>query len=57
MFVPAFAVIGLLSTGVLTDTGILMAAEHVVMLLAMAGVMLMRPAEYTHQHGHPQVTA
>ena len=56
MFVPAFAVIGLLSTGVLTDTGILMAAEHVVMLLAMAGVMLLRPDEYIHHH-HAQVTA
>ena len=55
MFVPAFAVIGLLSTGVLTDTGILMAAEHVVMLLAMAGVMLLRPDEYIHHHA--QVTA
>ena len=53
MFVPAFAVIGLLSTGALTDTGILMAAEHVVMLLAMAGVMLLRPHEYIHHHGQP----
>ena len=30
MFVPTFAVIGLLTTGLLTDIGILMAAEHVV---------------------------
>ena len=50
MFVPTFAVIGLLTTGLLTDIGILMAAEHVVMLLAMAGVMLLRPDEYIHQH-------
>ena len=50
MFVPAFAVIALLTTGLLTDTGILMAAEHVVMLLAMAGVMLLRPDEYLHRH-------
>ena len=55
MFVPAFAVIALLTTGLLTDTGILMAAEHVVMLLAMAGVMLLRPDEYIHHHA--QVTA
>jgi hypothetical protein len=55
MFVPAFAVIGLLSTGILSDIGILMAAEHVVMLLAMAGVMLARPDEYIHHHA--QVTA
>ena len=46
MFVPAFAVIGAL-----------MVIEHVAMLLAMAGVMLLRPAEYIHHHGHAQVTA
>ena len=56
MFVPTFAIIGLLTTGLLTDIGILMAAEHVVMLLAMAGVMLLRPDEYIHHH-HAQVTA
>jgi hypothetical protein len=56
MFVPTFAVIGLLTTGLLTDLGILMAAEHVVMLVAMAGVMLLRPDEYIHHH-HAQVTA
>jgi hypothetical protein len=54
MFVPAFAIVGLLTTGVLSDIGVLMAAEHVVMLLAMAGVMLLRPAEYLHRH---EVTA
>jgi hypothetical protein len=52
MFVPAFAVAGLLTSGILTDTGVLMLAEHVVMLLAMAGVMLARPDEYIHHHGH-----
>jgi hypothetical protein len=55
MFLPTFAVIGLLSTGILTDVGVLMAAEHVAMLLAMAGVMLARPHEYIHHHA--QVTA
>jgi hypothetical protein len=55
MFVPTFAVIGVLTTGLLTDIGVLMAAEHVVMLLAMAGVMLLRPDEYIHHHA--QVTA
>src|SRR5689334_24265413 len=40
MFVPTLAVIGVLTTGLLTDIGVLMLAEHVVMLLAMAGVML-----------------
>ena len=57
MFVPTFAVIGLLSAGVLTSVGVLMVVEHVAMLLAMAGVMLMRPAEYIHRHGPAQVAA
>ena len=56
MFVPAFAVVGALTTGILTDTGVLMLVEHVVMLLAMAGVMLLRPEEYIRHHGQP-VTA
>ena len=47
MFVPTFAVIGLLWAEVMTDLGALMVVEHVAMLLAMAGVMLLRPAEYT----------
>jgi flagellar biosynthetic protein FliP len=54
MFVPTFAVIGLLTAGLLTDIGVLMVVEHVVMLLAMAGVMLLRPEEYIHHHGQPQ---
>jgi hypothetical protein len=53
MFVPAFAVIGVLTTGILTDTGVLMLIEHVVMLLAMAGVMLLRPEEYIHHRIQP----
>jgi hypothetical protein len=53
MFVPTFAVIGVLTTGILTDVGVLMLVEHVVMLLAMAGVMLLRPEEYVHHHGQP----
>ena len=52
MFVPTFAVIGLLWAGLLTDLGVLMIIEHVAMLLAMAAVMLLRPDEYTHHHGH-----
>ena len=57
MYVPTFAVIGLLSAEVMTDLGALMVIEHVAMLLAMAGVMLLRPAEYVHHNGHAQVTA
>src|SRR3954447_11819121 len=53
MFVPTFAVIGVLATGLVTDLGVLMVAEHLAMLLAMAGVMLLRPAEYAcGAHGH-----
>ena len=55
MFVPTFAVIGLLWADVMTDIGALMVVEHVAMLLAMAGVMLLRPVEYVHHHA--QVTA
>jgi hypothetical protein len=51
MYVPTFAVIGLLTSGLLTDVGVLMVTEHVAMLLAMAGVMLLRPDEYIHHHG------
>lgn len=57
MYVPTFAVIGLLSAEVMTDLGALMVIEHVAMLLAMAGVMLLRPAEYMHHGEHAQVTA
>jgi hypothetical protein len=52
MFVPTFAVIGLLWAGVLTDLGALMVVEHVAMLLSMLGAMLLRPAEYTSHDGH-----
>jgi hypothetical protein len=55
MFVPAFAVIAALAGGVLTDIGALMIVEHVAMLVAMAGVMLLRPEEYSHHTGSPTV--
>ena len=57
MFVPTFAVIALLWGGLVTDLGVLMIVEHVAMLLAMAGVMLLRPSEYAHQHGREHRTA
>jgi uncharacterized membrane protein len=51
MYIPTFAVIGLLWAGLVTDIGALLIVEHVAMLLAMLGVMLLRPAEYTvHAH-------
>jgi hypothetical protein len=52
MFVPTFAVIGLLGADLIADTGALMAIEHVAMLAGMLAVMLLRPAEYTRHHGH-----
>jgi hypothetical protein len=55
MFVPTFAVIGMLWAGLLTDLGVLMLVEHVAMLVAMAGAMLLRPSEYAHHGGHAQV--
>jgi hypothetical protein len=50
MFLPTFAVIGLLWSGAATDIGLLMAIEHVAMLLSMLAAMLLRAAEYTAGH-------
>jgi hypothetical protein len=56
MILPTLAVLGLLGAGIVEDTGVLMAGEHVAMLLAMLGAMLLRPAEYTHgAHGAARV--
>ena len=57
MFLPTFAVIGLLWAGLRsTDIGALMVLEHVAMLASMLGVMLLRPAEYTYgAHGRRAV--
>ena len=58
MFLPTFAVIGLLWADLLTDIGMLMVVEHIAMLLAMLGAMLLRRAEYTHgAHGRHQAVA
>ena len=48
MYLPTFAVIGVLEAGLMTDTGALMVVEHVAMLAAMLGAMLLRRAEYGH---------
>jgi hypothetical protein len=56
MFVPTFAVIGLLSAELLTDLGVLMLVEHVAMLAAMAGVMIARPAAYLCRHHGRETT-
>jgi hypothetical protein len=58
MLLPTFAAIGLDAAGLVGDSGVLMAGEHVAMLLAMLGAMLLRPAEYTHEHhGVPAAVA
>ena len=52
MFVPTFAVIGLMAGGVVGDFMALMSIEHVAMLPSMLVAMLARPHEYTgHAHG------
>ena len=56
MFLPTFAVIGLLGAGLLSEVGVLMLVEHVAMLLAMAGAMLLRPSEYARHHRHDHAT-
>ncbi|MGZ6674080.1 MAG: hypothetical protein ACXVFM_17200, partial [Solirubrobacteraceae bacterium] len=55
MLVPTFAAIALLGASVVDDIGVLLVVEHVAMLLGMLGVMLLRPAEYTHHHAHAHV--
>ena len=50
MFIPTFVVIALLPAGVEVMT--LMGIQHLVMFPAMLAAMLLRPAEYTHHHGH-----
>jgi hypothetical protein len=56
MVLPTLGAIALLSADVVEDVGALLVAEHVVMLLAMLGAMLLRPSEYMG-HAHAQVTA
>jgi hypothetical protein len=52
MLVPTLAAIALLEASVVDDIGALLVVEHIAMLLGMLGVMLLRPAEYTHHHAH-----
>ena len=50
MFVPTFAVIGLLGADLVEDLGALLVVEHVAMLLGMFAVMVARPEEYSGRH-------
>ena len=56
MLLPTFAAIALLRADV-ADSGVLMLAEHVGMLLSMLAAMLVRPAEYAHAHGRRRAVA
>ena len=58
MFLPTFAVIGLLSVGLVADIGALLVIQHIAMLLAMLAAMLLRRDEYSHgDHGRQQAVA
>jgi hypothetical protein len=47
MFLPTFAVIGLLSANLVQSIGVLLIIEHVAMLASMLVAMLLRRDEYT----------
>jgi hypothetical protein len=52
MFVPTFAVIGLLWAGLVVNVGTLLVIEHLAMLPSMLVAMLIRGEEYSgHAHG------
>ena len=52
MFLPSFAAIALLWTGLVENTDTLMLIQHVVMFPAMLVAMLLRLDEYTGHPGH-----
>jgi hypothetical protein len=56
MILPTLAVVGLLTADLVTDLGTLLATEHVAMLAAMFGAMLLRRDEYAG-HAHAAVAA
>ena len=58
MFLPTVAIIAVMWGGLVEDFGVLMTAEHVVMLPAMFAAMLLRPQEYGGTcHAHHQQLA
>ena len=58
MFLPTFAVIGLLWGGLVEDIGVLVIIEHVARVVSRRGAMLLRGAEYTgHAHGAHEAVA
>jgi hypothetical protein len=57
MYVPTFAALALLWSGVLENLGVLMTLEHIAMLLSMLAAMLLRRDEYSGHANHVQVAA
>jgi hypothetical protein len=57
MIAPTLAAIAVFEGGIVDDFGAVLAGEHVVMLLAMAVAMLLRPSEYVHHHDHAAAQA
>ena len=57
MFIPTFGVIGLLTSGMVTDFMTLMSLEHAVMLPSMLVAMVLRLDEYTCHTGPHEVLA
>ena len=57
MILPTLAAIALDGAGLVDDIDTLLLGEHVAMLLAMLGVMLMRPAEYSGHSHHAAAAA
>ena len=57
MFLPTFAVIALMGSGIVTDFMTLMGLEHIVMLPSMLIAMLLRFDEYagSHHHHHAEI--
>ena len=57
MFVPTFAVIALLATGIVSKTETLLSVQHIAMLPSMLVAMLVRRDEYTGGAHNHEVTA
>jgi flagellar biosynthetic protein FliP len=56
MFIPTFAVVGLLWSGLVEGIGTLLMIEHVAMLPSMLVAMLLRREEYSGgAHGHTAI--
>jgi hypothetical protein len=57
MFVPSFAAIGLLWSGIADGTDTLLVIQHVGMFASMLAVMLLRLDEYTGRGGYAHLAA